>query len=114
MSRDPAAILLDIRKAGRSAIGFVRGMSWETFLGDPRTQKAVIYDIQTVGEAIKRLSREFCRQHAEIPWSQVTGMRDKLVHDYDQINLEMVWKVVNDDLPQLLGKIDRLIPQPEE
>ena len=114
MPRDPAATLLDIRDAARSAVDFARGMSRETFMADRRTQKAIIYDIQTVGEAVKRLPDAFRLEHPKIPWALAAGMRDKLVHDYDQVNLDRVWQVAIHDLPKLLEQLEPLMPQPEE
>jgi uncharacterized protein with HEPN domain len=89
-------------------------MSRDEFATDRRTQKAVIYDIQTVGEAVKRLPDSYREIHPDIPWSLAAGMRDKLVHDYDQVNLDRVWQVVVHDLPELLDKLKPLIPDPEE
>ncbi len=114
MPRDPAATLLDIREAIISATGFVEQMNRATFLADRRTQKAVIYDIQTIGEAIKRLPRQYCLDHPEVPWSAAAGMRDKLVHDYDQVNLDRVWFTVTESLPALLRQIEPLLPHPTQ
>lgn len=108
MRRDEAT-LIDIQNAAQSALSFIEGMDKQAFLADLRTQKAVIYDIQTVGEAVKRLSKPFCIAHPEIPWSQMAGMRDKLAHDYDHVNVDRVWLVVSEDLPELLKLLKPLI-----
>lgn len=73
------------------------------FLSDRKTQKAVTCEILVVGEAEKRLPKEFREKHAEIPWSEIAGMRDKLVHDYDKISLELLWETVTLRMPELVA-----------
>jgi uncharacterized protein with HEPN domain len=72
----------------------------------------VFYDIQTIGEAVKRLSKDFTQAHPEVPWSQIAGMRDKLVHDYDRVDVERVWGVLQQRLPELLEQLEPLLPEP--
>ncbi len=64
-----------------------------------------------IGEAVKRLSSDFRNTHREIPWSLIAGMRDKLIHGYDIVDLDAVWKTVNDDVPKLLYFSEKLIPE---
>ena len=72
-------------------------------------QDAVIRNLEIVGEATKRVSQETKEQHQEIPWRQMAGLRDVLIHDYMGISLEIVWNVVQDELPQLKTKIIELL-----
>ena len=64
-----------------------------------------------IGEGVKRLSFEFRDQHPEIPWYLIAGMRDHLIHAYDAVDLEEVWKTISQDIPDLLNKIEPLLPQ---
>ena len=99
--RDHAS-LLDIAKAARLTIEFVVDMGQPEFEADPKTQSAVLYQIAILGEAVKRLSPEFRSQYPEIPWSAMAGMRDKLIHDYEGVDVERVWLTVQSNIPSLL------------
>lgn len=109
MQRDEAT-LLDIAKAARLVMTFTQGMAKEDFLNDLKTQSAVLYQLLVIGEAVKRLSREFRAQHLDIPWSLVAGMRDHLIHGYDIVDWEEVWKTATSDVPDLLARIEPLLP----
>ena len=108
--RDQAS-LLDIAKAVRSALSFVDGLSLDDFAADAKTQSAVLYQIAIVGEAVKRLSPEFRAQHSAINWRAMAGMRDKLIHDYGNVDINRVWATVQTSLPQLLTDIEPILPQ---
>ncbi len=109
MSRDNAS-LLDIAQAAQMILEFTLGMTQGEFEADRRTQSAVLYQIAILGEAVKRLSQEFRRQYPDIPWSSIAGMRDKLVHDYDRVNLQRVWQTVTVSIPEFLAAIEPLLP----
>ena len=110
MSRDEI-ILLDIIRAARLVLKFKRGMDKETFLKDVKTQSAVLLQLMVMGEAVKRLSQDFRTRHPEIPWTLIAGMRDKLIHGYDIIDLDEVWKTADVDVPELLSLIEPLLPK---
>ena len=63
-----------------------------------------------MGEATKRLSRQFREQHPEVPWDDIAGMRDIVAHQYDQIDLDMVWQVIQRNIPELLNVLVTLLP----
>jgi uncharacterized protein with HEPN domain len=65
-------------------------------------------------EVVKRLSNDFRQLHPEIQWRQIAGMRDRLVHDYDEVNLDLVWQVVENFIPELLNYITSLLPTPTD
>lgn len=91
---------------------FVVGKDQEAFLADELTQSAVLHQILVLGEATKRLSAEFRVGHAEIPWSDMAGMRDKLIHEYDAVDFEEVWSTATRDVPALLAWVVPLLPDP--
>lgn len=70
----------------------------------------MIHQLLVVGEAVKRLSEEFREQHPNLPWRLMAGMRDKLIHEYDEVDIEEVWRTVQNDLPELLATVEPLIP----
>jgi len=110
MPRDPTT-LLDIARAARFVAEFVEGMDQRAFLEDTKTQSAVLHQLLILGEAVKRLSAEFRTAHSAVPWSLIAGMRDKLIHAYDEVDLEEVWKTIQRDIPDLIIKIDALLPR---
>jgi uncharacterized protein with HEPN domain len=89
MTRDDAAIL-DILKAARLAQRFVAGMDRDSFLADEKTQSAVVHQLLVIGEAAKRVSDAIRTAHPSVPWASMAGMRDKLIHAYDDVDLEEV------------------------
>jgi uncharacterized protein with HEPN domain len=101
--------LEDIRTAARKAQEFVAGMKFEDFVADEKTAFAVVRALEIIGEATKRVPQEVRDKGPEIPWRSMAGIRDKLIHDYVSVNLEIVWKTVTDDLPELLAQIESLL-----
>jgi uncharacterized protein with HEPN domain len=112
MQRDQAA-LLDILEAAALAAEFLGDQTTEELAQDRKTQSAVIHELMVLGEAVKRLSREFRSQHPEIPWSKAAGMRDVMVHEYDAIDLNDVYLTVTRDVPALVEAVRPLVsPRP--
>jgi uncharacterized protein with HEPN domain len=105
-----AATVLDIHAAATRVRHYVTGKSRGDFLEDELTRDAVILQIIVLGEATKRLSTDFRAAHSEIPWSQIAGMRDHLVHGYDQWDFEEVWKVAAGEIPALIDRLALLMP----
>jgi len=110
MSRDEA-VLLDIVGAARQVLDFKQGMSKEAFFADQKTQSAILHQLMVMGEAVKRLSQAFRTEHSEISWTLIAGMRDVLIHVYDAVDLDEVWKTATKDIPDLLSKLDPMLPQ---
>ena len=104
-------MLLDVARAARLAIEFVAGMDRAAFIQDTKTQSAVLHQLLVLGEAVKRLSAEFRAAHPQTPWTLIAGMRDKLIHAYDEVDLEEVFKTLERDVPDLLKRIQPLLPQ---
>ena len=109
MRRDDAH-LLDILKAARLAIEFKGAAAKAEFLNDAKTQSAVLHQLLIVGEAVKRMSPEFRSAHPQVPWKLIAGTRDKLIHFYEGVDLDEVWKMVTSDLPELIRLVDPLSP----
>ena len=108
--RQDEATLLDIAGAAASILSFVADVSVEDFLQDSKTQSAVLHQLLVLGEATKRLSIEFRTEHPKIRWQLMAGMRDILIHAYDTVDLDEVWKTATKNIPELLLQIQPLIP----
>lgn len=76
-------------------------MTREEFLADEKTQFAVVHGLEIIGEPAKKLPGDFKSEHSSIPWREISGMRDKLVHDYFGVNAEVVWRTAVEDIPRI-------------
>ena len=112
MWRDDA-FLLDILLAARKVVEFTHNCDLKRFRRDEVLQHAVMRLIQIIGEAAGRVSREVRDAEPGIPWGEIIGMRHRLVHDYSRIDVDRVWEVVQQDIPDLIQKIEPLVPPPE-
>ncbi len=108
MQRDQES-LIDIENAIRRALRYTSGISQTELEVNDEKLSAILYQITIIGEATKRLSPTFRQQHLEIPWREIAGMRDIIVHKYDQLDFEVVWDVVQNKLPELLNLIEPLL-----
>jgi uncharacterized protein with HEPN domain len=105
--------LLDILIASRNAISFTHNLTYEEFLESVLHQNAVIRPLEIIGEAAGNISEETQSQNPQIPWTLMIGMRNRLIHDYMDVDLQVVWDTIQNDLPFLIGLIEPLIPQEE-
>src|SRR5438132_14217887 len=101
--------LEDIRRAAEKAISFLGQMSLIDFAADDRTVYAVIRALEIIGEATKRIPLAVRERWPKVPWRSMAGIRDKLIHDYVTVNLEVVWKTVREDLPPLDKLLEEVI-----
>jgi uncharacterized protein with HEPN domain len=114
-SKHPGRIpeyLQHILDAINRALGYVAGMNVESFNRDTRTQDAVIRGIQIIGEAankVRTADPEFAAQHPQIPWAVMYGMRNRVIHDYFEVDLAVVWQTVQQDLPELRNQMLALL-----
>jgi uncharacterized protein with HEPN domain len=107
-SRRDKDYLGDIVEAIQRIFDYTAGLTYEQFLTNTMVQDAVIRNLQIIGEAAKQLSRNVTDGHPKIPWRQMAGTRDRVVHDYFRINYEIVWNIVRDELPALLPRIEAI------
>jgi uncharacterized protein with HEPN domain len=111
MPHDDLILVEDMLVEARDAVDFTRGLDHDVFMEDRLRRKAVAHCIQTIGEAADHLSAEFVAAHPEVPWAQIVGMRHRIVHGYRGVSYEMVWAVVQRELPVLEAT---LVPLLEE
>ena len=96
----------DIREAIQRIAAYTEGMAYEQFVKDSKTQDAVIRNLEVIGEATKNLSNPLRKMYPQIPWKDLAGMRDKMIHHYFGINYEIVWTIAKEELPGLLPEIE--------
>ncbi|MDM8524291.1 DUF86 domain-containing protein [Desulfococcaceae bacterium HSG8] len=106
--RTDADFLTHIAEAAGRAASYTEKMIHEEFFEDTKTQDAVIRNIEIIGEAVKNLSDEIRGRYPEIPWKGLAGMRDRLIHQYFGVNLDIVWNVAKEELPDILLKIKEI------
>ena len=108
MPKKDEAVVQDIINAARQVADFARGFDKTSFINDWKTRSAILYQLTVIGEAVKRLSKEFRAEHSQIPWTLIAGMRDNLIHGYDLIDWDEVWRTSTVDVPELLKSLQRL------
>jgi uncharacterized protein with HEPN domain len=99
----------DVLDAIKRIEGYLRGVDKDTFEDNLMMQDAVMHQIEIIGEASNRISDEFQEKHPELPWIQMRAIRNKIVHDYREVNLEVIWDTAKNDLPPLKKQIKRLL-----
>ncbi len=109
MPRDDI-LLLDMLLAAREAAEFAEGLTFETFQRDRMAQLAILKAVEVVGEAASRVGADTRNAHPEIPWAAIVGMRNRLVHEYSNVNLARVWEAVMRDIPRLVPQLESLAP----
>jgi uncharacterized protein with HEPN domain len=101
--------LLDILAACQLIQSFIADMDRDAFNADLKTQSAVVRQLEIIGEATKRVSDEVRASSPDIPWRQMAGMRDILIHAYDHVNLDQVWYATQTSIPDLITKMQDLL-----
>jgi len=105
--KDDQAYLAHIRDSIARIDSYTSG-GRDEFFNEPMVQDAVIRNLEIIGEAVKQLSTDLRTAHPQLPWKQIAGMRDVLIHHYFGVKLEAVWQVVVADLPALQELVKRL------
>jgi uncharacterized protein with HEPN domain len=112
--RPDRAYLADIHEAIRRILDYTRGLTYQTFLDSPMVQDAVLRNIQIIGEATKKLTETRRTAHPNVPWREMAGMRDRIVHHYFGIEWNVVWDVIQNSLPNLQPVIEAVLKQADE
>jgi uncharacterized protein with HEPN domain len=95
--------------AAKEVIGFTTGATLEEFEQDRKLQLAVVQLIEVLGEASKQVSAGFREQHPEVDWRSIARSRDRLIHGYDTIVLEVVWQICREEMPELIVQLNSLL-----
>lgn len=111
MTRDTLLYLEDILKAIQEVEDFMGNLSFDDFLKDAKTVKAVTMNFIVIGEATKHIPIDTRRNYPEIPWSKIVGMKNILTHDYPAVKIEVLWHTAKKRLPELKPVIEELISE---
>jgi len=106
--RDLRDYINDLIEASEDILSFTKGLSYTDFAGDKKTLNAVIRSLEVIGEATKNLPASFRNRYPDIPWKQMAGMRDKLIHEYFGVDIEMVWRAIECHIPNILPMLKEI------
>lgn len=104
--RDADLLLEDIRIAVDRIERYIAGLSRDDFLADEKTVDAVVRNLEIIGEAVRWLPAEFKEQNAVVPWNQIAGLRNRIVHDYFGLDLPLIWHVLQTSLPEFKRQLN--------
>lgn len=103
--RDPRLYCEDILESGNAILDFVEGLSFEDFCDDRKTYSAAIREFEIIGEAVGKLPESFRERRPDVEWQDIKDFRNLLSHEYFGVDLEIVWKIIEDDLPALMDAV---------
>lgn len=109
MKKDPTIFIKHIMESINLIEDFSKSLGKEKLAGDKLRQSAIIRQIEIIGEAIKNMPKDFIIKYPNIPWKDIVGMRDKIIHQYFDIDLDIVWDVLKQDIPKLKEQIQNIL-----
>jgi uncharacterized protein with HEPN domain len=109
MHKDDALYVAHMLETARKAVHKVSGVDRAAYDVDENLRLALAHLIQTIGEAARRVAADYQTAHPEIPWTQIIGIRHKVVHDYMHVDFDIVWTVVTTDLSPLIEKLEAIV-----
>lgn len=113
MSKRPASLLMqDILESIDKIEQYIEGLTLDSFSKDEKSTDAVVRNLEIIGEATGRLPDEFKQKHSGISWNQIVGLRHRIVHDYFGIDLQIIWKIVQEDLPVFKKALEKIETSP--
>ena len=114
MKREIVDYIEDIISAMDKAMDFVKNMSYEEFTRDDKTVYAVVRAIEIIGEAVKNIPGNVRKKYPEIPWKDMAGMRNKVIHEYFGVKLNIVWRTVKEEIPPLKPLFEKILKELEK
>jgi len=106
--RDSCLYCSDILDSGKAILDYVHDMNYQEFISDRKTYSAVIREFQIIGEAVGRLPDELKQRRPDVEWQDIKDFRNLLTHEYFGVDLEVVWKIIQDDLPGLINAVEEI------
>ena len=112
--RDQIFFLEDILEAIERIEEYTEDMDYKDFKNDRKTVDAVLRNLEVIGEAVKNLSEDIKKRYPEIGWRRIAGMRDRLIHGYFGVNLQIIWETIQKRIPELKAQISSILEEVKE
>ncbi|MFP4655470.1 MAG: DUF86 domain-containing protein [Methanohalobium sp.] len=109
MKRDAITYLQDILDAANKVENFTSRYTYDQFLRDDKTQYAVMMAVEIIGEATKNIPQHIKDKYPSVPWKDISGMRDKIVHGYFSVDIEILWTTAKNNIPSLIPMIEQVL-----
>lgn len=114
MARNDIALLLDMLLAAQKIVRFSENLTRETLVDEEMALSAIVREFQVIGEAGRMVSDETKAEHSQIQWQAISGLRNRVIHEYFRIDLDILWLTIQDDIPDLIKELNLIIPSDED
>ena len=112
--RDFRLYLVDILDSGSAVLAFVKDLSFEEFCNDRKTSSAVIREFEIIGEAVGKIPDELKQKHPDVEWQDIKDFRNLLIHEYFGVDMEIMWKIIQENLPVLMNAVKEILQTESE
>ena len=90
-------------------VEYSSGYTYDTFISDIKLVEACVFNLSQLGELCRIVDPSFAQAHPQIPWREMYGLRNRIVHDYEGVNLQLVWEIISEDIPELRDELEKLV-----
>lgn len=90
-------------------LNYCKGFTYDDFISDTKLVEACVFNLSQMGELCKSVDDNYAAQHSQIPWNEMYGLRNRIVHDYEGVNMLLVWQIISEDLPELRRQLEEII-----
>ena len=114
MARKDEALMLDMLLAAQKIIRFSENVTRETLADEEMALSAIVREFQVIGEAGRMVSNDSKAEYIQIQWTEISGLRNRVIHEYFRIDLDILWVTIQNDIPQLIKELQIIIPSDED